>query len=105
MRLFEKLRKQPTVSEAEVTEIKERVRSMRREIGRHDIELADLFALLGEDERPLLREIREVSVPQITRVWPDEVPELPRTPAEAGVPKTTYGDWDLMRRKGLVTLP
>jgi hypothetical protein len=105
MQLFSRFQKRPIVSETEVKDIQERVRTMREQVGRRDIELADLFALLGEDERPALREMNEFKRPEIKRVWPDQVPELPKTPAEAAVPQTTYGDWEALRRKGFVTLP
>ena len=74
MRFLEKFRKEPAVSDTEVTEIRERVQEMRMRVGRRDVKLADLFALLGEDERPALREMNEVKQPAITRVWPAEVP-------------------------------
>lgn len=71
-----RLRKQPTVSEGEVKEIQERVRSMRRQIGRRDIELADLFALLGEEVRPTHSRLVPAQKPEVERVWPDQVPSL-----------------------------
>ena len=106
MRLLDKLkRNKPTVSDSEIKEIQARVRTMRNQIGNRDIDLADLFALVKEDERPLLREIKEVRRPEIARVWPDQVPALEPLDAETNAPKVTYGDWELLRRKGLVTLP
>lgn len=75
MRLFDKLRrKTPYITASEIEEIQQRVRSMREQIGRRDIELADLFVLVKEDERPLLREIEEVKRPELERVWPYQVP-------------------------------
>ena len=105
MRLFNKRQTQTAITDSEVKNIQERVRTMRRQIGKCDIELADLFALVREDERPVLREIREVRRPEIARVWPDQVPSQPKTMPEVTVPSVTYGDWELLRRKGLVTLP
>jgi hypothetical protein len=82
MRQFiQRFQKQPVVSDTEVKEIQARVRTMREQIGKREVELADLFALLGEDERPLLREMDEVKVPEVERVWPDQVPSLPAMPS------------------------
>jgi hypothetical protein len=107
MQLLSRFQKQPIVSDAEVKEIQERVQTMRKQVGRRDVELADLFALLGEDERPALREMNEVKRPEITRVWPNQVPELQKTPEEASMPEVTYTyqTWEELRRKGLITLP
>ncbi len=77
MALFSRFhRKQPEISDAEVSQIRERVRNMREEVGRRDVELADLFALLQEDERPVLREIQEVKRPELERFWPDQIPSI-----------------------------
>jgi hypothetical protein len=105
MRLFNKLQKQPVVTDTEVKEIQARVRAMRDQIGKRDVELADLFALVGEDERPLLRDIGEVKRPEIARVWPHEVPSSPKATPEAAAPTVTYGNWEQMRRKGLMATP
>jgi hypothetical protein len=79
MRLFSRFQKQqqPQLSTTEVEEIQERVRTMRQQVGKRDVELADLFALLGEDERTVLREIKEVKRPELERFWPDQIPTTP----------------------------
>jgi hypothetical protein len=101
MRLFGKSRK-PSNAEIEVAQIRERVRSMRLELGRRDPGLVDLFGLLKEDERPALKKTAEVKQAKADRVWPDDVPANPALqPVEA---KVTYGDWELMKRPGPFTL-
>lgn len=86
MRLIEKLRrKQPTVTNADIEEIQKRVRAMREQVGRRDIDLAELFMLVREDERPLLREIDEVKRPELARVWPEQVPSV-----STSAPKPTF---------------
>jgi hypothetical protein len=72
----DRFQKQPTVSAQEVQDIQERVRSMRRQIGRRGVQLADLFALLGEQERPVPPEAQEARRPEVARVWPDQGPSL-----------------------------
>jgi hypothetical protein len=86
MRLIEKLRrKQPAVTNADIEEIQKRVRAMREQVGCRDIDLAELFMLVREDERPLLREIDEVKRPELARVWPEQVPSV-----STSAPKPTF---------------
>jgi hypothetical protein len=74
MRLFnDRFQKQPTVGPQEVQEIQERLRSMRSQIGGREVQLADLFALLGEQKRPLPPEAQEARRPEVVRFWPDQV--------------------------------
>jgi hypothetical protein len=101
MRLFRKSRK-PSSADVEVAQIRERVRSMRLELGRRDPGLVDLFALLREDDRPALKKKAQVKQAEADRVWPGDVPANPALqPVEA---KVTYGDWELMKRPGPFTL-
>jgi hypothetical protein len=39
------------VAPHEVTVIRDRVKAIREQLGRRDVELTDLFSLLSEDER------------------------------------------------------
>ena len=69
------LKKEAPADLETVRHIQERVRTMRDQLGERDVELADLFALVREDERSQLRKMDEVSVPEVVaRVWPDQVP-------------------------------
>ena len=104
MRILSRLKKQPAIDDVAVGEIQERVRAMRHQIGRREIELADLFALLREDERPVLREIEPVKRPELERFWPNQVPATLPAPAAAEAPKVTY-EWQAPRVTGLATTP
>ena len=44
-------RKKATVNLDQVTAIRDRVKSMRAELGSSEVQLTDLFALISEDER------------------------------------------------------
>jgi hypothetical protein len=102
MRLFGKTQKKPTAAELEVIQIRERVRTMRLQLGRRDAGLIDLFALLREDERPALKKTVQVKHAAEQRLWPDEIPANPALqPIDT---KVTYGDWELMQRPGPFTL-
>jgi hypothetical protein len=72
------------------------------ELGRRDPGLTDLFAMLREDERPVMRKTVEVKQAEAERVWPEEVPANPALQAVEA--KVTYGDWELIRRPGPFTL-
>jgi hypothetical protein len=50
MSIFRRQRKS-TVALHEVTVIRDRVKAIRDQLGRRDVELTDLFSLLSEDER------------------------------------------------------
>jgi hypothetical protein len=102
VRLFGKPQKKPTPAELEVIQIRERVRTMRLQLGQHDAGLVDLFALLREDERPVARASLDAKQPEAARLWPDEVPANPATQEIDS--KVTFGDWELMRRPGPFTL-
>jgi hypothetical protein len=103
MRLFGKHhQKKPWPTEAEITQIRERVRTMRLQLGRRDVELADVFALIGEDERLAVAAARETRRQDAPRLWPDEIPANPAT--QEFDSKVTYGDWELIRRPGPFTL-
>jgi hypothetical protein len=104
MRLIKKLTKKPTRMEVEVGEIRARVQEMRAAIEQRDVDLADLFAMVGEDERPVLRATLEVKRADVERIWPDEVPSLAPGHPDADA-KVTYGDWELIRRPGPFTVP
>lgn len=74
MRLFSRRRKEPDPADLElIREVQERVREMRQRIGGRCVELTDLFALVREDERPIMR-VAEARRPAEERVWPDQIP-------------------------------
>lgn len=50
MSTFRRQRKS-TAALDEITIIRDRVKAIREQLGRRDVELADLFSLLSEDER------------------------------------------------------
>lgn len=50
MAIFRRQRKS-AASLHEVTVIRDRVKEIREQLGRKDVELADLFSMLSEDER------------------------------------------------------
>lgn len=52
MRIFNRERK-PAARMDEVTMIRERVKTMREQMGRREVQLTDLFAMLSEDERKI----------------------------------------------------
>jgi hypothetical protein len=106
MPLFNKFRRKPAIDAAGIEEIRSRVRAMRDQIGRRDIELADLFELVGEDDRMMLQMLAKSprKTPPAQRVWPHEVPSSAPLAAETE-PKVTYGDWELMRPPAKFTVP
>jgi len=73
MRLLPRLHREPPPDLDTVKEIQDRVREMRRRIGRRDVELAELFALVKEDERPILQKLEARQAVE-ERLWPDQVP-------------------------------
>lgn len=73
MRFFSRFRKEQPADLETIKEIQERVREMRRQIRRGDVDLAKLFALVREDERPIMREV-EAQHAELERLWPDQVP-------------------------------
>ena len=77
MRLLSRFRKEPPADLETIKEIQERVREMRKRIGGNDVELAELFALVREDERPIMREV-EAKQGELQRLWPDQVPSRSR---------------------------
>jgi len=63
-----------TATETEIIAIRERTRRVREQIGRRDVKLADLFGLVGEDERYFARpRIEDEAEPELRRYRPDEV--------------------------------
>jgi hypothetical protein len=102
MRLISRFQhKQPELSDTEVSQIRERVRNMRDEIGRREVELADLFSLVQEDERPVLREMREVHLPEPERFWPDQIPSSKPAPES----QAAYGGWQGAPQPDLARTP
>ncbi len=106
MSLFSRFQKhEPAMSDAEVTEIRARVRSMREQVGKRDVDLADLFELVKEDERPVLREIKDVKRPEPERFWPDQVPSSKPSSPNTQAPAAGYGTWQSARTSSLPTTP
>ena len=102
MRLIGRDKDRATRLDHEVSEIRARVLTMRARLTRRDVELADLFALVGEHDGPVTGARQQTARPPAPRVWPDEVPgSLEHSHSE---PKVTYGDWELMRRPGPFTV-
>lgn len=52
MRIFHRERNQAARMD-EVTRIRERVQTMREQMGHREVQLTDLFAMLSEDERKI----------------------------------------------------
>ena len=105
MRILSRFQHQPKLTTSEITDIQRRVRAMRSQVGDGGLELPDLFSLLAEYERPVLRQGEQVKSPELQRLWPDQVPARPMPSVEASAPEMTCSDWELLRRKGVVTLP
>jgi hypothetical protein len=101
MRLISRNRQKSARLDHEVNEIRARVQTMRDLWSRREVTLADVFAMVGENDRPPVSANRQPIQPQMARVWPEQVatadPDLE--------PKVTYGDWELMRRPGPFTVP
>lgn len=73
MRIFSRFRKEPRPDLEAVKALQERVREMRKRIQHGEVELTELFAMIREDERPIMREVEARPAEQV-RVHPDQVP-------------------------------
>lgn len=59
MRLFQHLHKSSDATDLQtIRDVRDRVREMRQSLGHRDLELADLFALVVEDEGAILRKMQ-----------------------------------------------
>ncbi len=73
MGLFGK-KKADASNEAELAEIEASVRNIRSRMANHKMPLGDLFAMMNEDERPILAIIpRKTPQDPAERVLPDQV--------------------------------
>lgn len=73
MALFGK-KKTEASNEAELAEIEASVRNIRGRMANHKMPLGDLFAMMNEDERPILAIIpRKDGGPVAERVLPDQI--------------------------------
>jgi hypothetical protein len=73
---FERPRRKPALNTIEIKAIRERVEAMCERVGRADVRLADLFAMIGEGGPRELSSASPARELPPKRVRPDEVPTL-----------------------------
>ena len=73
--LFDKIRKKPQPEPQDVDHLFSRLQSMRHRVGHHDVPVADLFGLVGDDETKLRwPQVRPENRKEPVRVRPEDVP-------------------------------
>ena len=103
MTVFDRFRRKTEIDTAGIEAIRARVRSMREQIGRRDVELSDLFQLISEDDPKVFKNL-SMTRSELTRVWPHEIPS-PRPNTAPPESKITYSNWDANRPPGKFIAP
>ena len=83
MELFNIFRRRPQPVPIDIADVRRRAQSIHDRVNGRSVEVSDLFAMIGEDDRPRRLHPEIQSIDDIVRVLPSDVPSLSQEPAVA----------------------